>query len=442
MDKQGLLNKISFILQDLKSQHLKLTGNVDRIAEIDLDLLLANAHFLVHHLEVLKKINGYNSEVRERDEMLKNLFNQSDLEELLEVPIFKSKEIYADNQEPLLEPIRNKDLNSNLLQKSEKEIQETIKKEHLIEEPLNDESFKTENSRIENLGELEFERNEDFMKDKKEASIINIQSNSLTNNPLDIPSGLESNNRSNNRSNIQFDIPSGLAFNNPSNTQSDIPPNLPPNGESKNTLNTSGNSSSNGFYNAPLEEVKSNYEFPLGKKQGVFAPELERKTAFYLRRVSENMVQEPNMNLTSLHHKNGELGNGSQEWKNNLEVGKAADEKPMNKVNNAEAPKNFHELLGGQRREPSLLNKLGNLPVKDIRKAIGLNEHLLFIKNLFHGEPSVYDKTLTKIDLMHSSEEAFKFLNDEIAGPFHWENQKAVAELFKNIVSRKFAGGR
>jgi hypothetical protein len=71
MDKQGLLNKISFILQDLKGQHLKLTGNAERIPEIELELFMANARYLVQHLEVLQKVNGNTFDVKARDEILK-----------------------------------------------------------------------------------------------------------------------------------------------------------------------------------------------------------------------------------------------------------------------------------------------------------------------------------------------------------------------------------
>jgi len=388
MDKQSLLNKISFILQDLKSQHLKLTGNVDRIPEIDLDLFLANASFLVQHLEVLKKINGSSPEVKERDEMLKNLFNHpQDLERFLENSDIagleldpNSKNVLTNQSEETNSQDHQESISSNLIEES---------KPSQITERLD-------------LGQSNGE-----MEPYPKEPIIQSRNDSFA-------------------------------------------------------------------------ETRNNFVLPLGNKQGVFAPELERKAAIMADRVQEQDPQNeieskkeitkpiPNQDLNSTLQENEE-SSLNDSFKNELkalrELNKRQDSNqllnpiqdankpgeirsvnnPGNSIHqdkNSEQAKNYQEWVNNQKREPSLLNKLGNLPVKDIRKAIGLNEHLLFIKTLFQGDPAIYDRTLSMIDSFSNVEEAFKFLQDEIAIPFNWESKKAVAELFKNIVSRKFAGSR
>jgi len=361
MDKQSLLNKISFILQDLKSQHLKLTGNVDRIPEIDLDLFLANASFLVNHLEVLKKINGSSPEVRERDDLLKNLFNPQELEKLLEKPILPESPL-SEMPKELSEPMTEMGMHQG---------------------------------------------NEDFLPpvhnfvtepDLQKAPIVqDISQESPETHP-----GIKTRNES-------------------------------------------------------FLETQNNFVRPLTNKQGVFAPELERKAAYFADRNEEiesanrekNGYEKPvsnslndtfNQELKALRDLNSTLENSlnRESILNATQRVQDLNGSVTHRDNNSAVS----DLNSNQKREPSLLNRLGNLPVKDIRKAIGLNEHLLFIKTLFQGDPAIYDRTLSMIDTFNTADQAFQFLQDEISGPFNWESKKAVAELFKNIVNRKFAGNR
>lgn len=374
MDKQSLLNKISFILQDLKSQHLKLTGNVDRIPEIDLDLFLANASFLVNHLEVLKKINGSSQEVRERDDLLKNLFNPKELEKLLENP---AENLEGRNINPPMEGT----------------------------EP----QIEAEKGR----------KNEEF---SPQDNLIVPESD----------------------------------LNNPKQVQ-DFP-------HEKASVKTR---------NESFMETHNNFILPFTNKQGVFALELERKAAFfadqneekdpekkekdisknlnrenpYTKPVSNSLNDTFNQELKALRDLNNkkDFSIPGQNQLNTSTSSLRGDPKFENQDNDHSKASGYNssaDLNSVQKREPSLLNKLGSLPVKDIRKSIGLNEHLLFIKTLFHGDPAIYDRTLSMIDTFNSSEQAFQFLQDEISGPFQWESKKAVAELFKNIVNRKFAGNR
>ena len=355
MDKQSLLNKISFILQDLKTQHLKLTGNVDRIPEIDLDLFLANASFLVQHLEVLKKINGSSPDVRERDDILKNLFNPQELERLLEIPInpdaenklnFEESSIPSPKEDPISpvqkEPVRENNQVVPPIPARKENYPEH--REHLVP------SFSNKQGVFARDLERKIAQLNDF---EQEGKIVKKDEVKNSNEPIISIS----------------EAPKDLY-----KEENKIMP--------EDSLNDS--------FKKELNALREQNRIPESKISNLKPPEIRSQDS----KISESR------------------------------------------------PGNFHEILSGQKREPSLLNKLGNLPVKDIRKAIGLNEHLLFIKTLFNGDPAIYDRTLTMIDSFGSSEEVFNFLNSEISQSFHWEAKKAVAELFKNIVNRKFASGR
>lgn len=58
MNQQEILKKIGAIITELKEQHTYLQANGDDFNHLELELFMANAHFLTDHIEILKKIYG------------------------------------------------------------------------------------------------------------------------------------------------------------------------------------------------------------------------------------------------------------------------------------------------------------------------------------------------------------------------------------------------
>ena len=57
MRQQEVFNKIGVILKELNEQHKYLEANPDDMNGLELELFVANAHFLADHAEILNKIN-------------------------------------------------------------------------------------------------------------------------------------------------------------------------------------------------------------------------------------------------------------------------------------------------------------------------------------------------------------------------------------------------
>ncbi|TPN87726.1 hypothetical protein [Aquimarina algicola] len=70
---------------------------------------------------------------------------------------------------------------------------------------------------------------------------------------------------------------------------------------------------------------------------------------------------------------------------------------------------------------------------------IGLNDRLAFIKNLFDGNPSDYNRVLSQLGTIDSKTEAETFINTMIKPDYnHWEGKDEYAERFMNIVLSKY----
>ncbi|MVN21530.1 hypothetical protein [Mucilaginibacter arboris] len=58
MNQQEILKKIGGIIAELKEQYSYLEASADSFNVLELELFMANAHFLTDHIEILKKIQG------------------------------------------------------------------------------------------------------------------------------------------------------------------------------------------------------------------------------------------------------------------------------------------------------------------------------------------------------------------------------------------------
>src|ERR1700761_245067 len=64
MKQQEVFNKIGGIIKELNDQYKYLEANPEKINELELELFVANTHFLTDNAEVLRKINLQNNAVK------------------------------------------------------------------------------------------------------------------------------------------------------------------------------------------------------------------------------------------------------------------------------------------------------------------------------------------------------------------------------------------
>jgi hypothetical protein len=106
---------------------------------------------------------------------------------------------------------------------------------------------------------------------------------------------------------------------------------------------------------------------------------------------------------------------------------------------NAKVSPGLEELFAfGSAKE--LSEKLSQLPITDIRKAMGLNERIFTVNELFGGQQSAFDDTLKALNLLRSFDEAKQYLLQNAARQFDWaeKDRKNKAKTFIKLVKRRY----
>jgi hypothetical protein len=86
-----------------------------------------------------------------------------------------------------------------------------------------------------------------------------------------------------------------------------------------------------------------------------------------------------------------------------------------------------------------LVEVLKETPVKDLRKAIGINDRFLFINDLFRGDESMYERSIKTINSFNIYPEAEYWINRELKVKLGWNNNQASVQHFDQLVKRRFS---
>jgi len=85
-----------------------------------------------------------------------------------------------------------------------------------------------------------------------------------------------------------------------------------------------------------------------------------------------------------------------------------------------------------------LSDKLTETSVKDLRKAIGINDRFLFIKELFRGDEAMYERSIKTINGFSIFPEAEYWIRRELKVKLGWEDSQDVVKQFDQLVKRRF----
>ncbi len=89
------------------------------------------------------------------------------------------------------------------------------------------------------------------------------------------------------------------------------------------------------------------------------------------------------------------------------------------------------------RKEVGVSLKQG--PIKDLRKAIGINDQYLFINELFRGDQTMYERSIKTINSFNIYGEAEFWIKRELKLKLAWPENSEVVELFDQLVKRRFS---
>ena len=82
---------------------------------------------------------------------------------------------------------------------------------------------------------------------------------------------------------------------------------------------------------------------------------------------------------------------------------------------------------------------LKETPIKDLRKAIGINDRFLFINDLFRGDEVMYERSIKTINSFNIYPEAEYWISRELKIKLGWDNELPVVAQFDQLVKRRFS---
>lgn len=87
-----------------------------------------------------------------------------------------------------------------------------------------------------------------------------------------------------------------------------------------------------------------------------------------------------------------------------------------------------------------LSDRLSQAPIKDLKKALGINEKIFTINELFDGDKAEFENTLEALNGLDNFDEAKEVLIRDIANKHQWHSEKKIkkAQNFIKLVSRRY----
>jgi hypothetical protein len=82
---------------------------------------------------------------------------------------------------------------------------------------------------------------------------------------------------------------------------------------------------------------------------------------------------------------------------------------------------------------------LKDSPVKDLRKAVGINERFVFVQELFRGDEVMYERSIKTINNFQILQEAEYWMNRELKVKLGWNDNKDIVQHFYQLVRRRFS---
>lgn len=110
--------------------------------------------------------------------------------------------------------------------------------------------------------------------------------------------------------------------------------------------------------------------------------------------------------------------------------------KEINQVVSSDQPS-----LNDKLKQPKteVAHKLQDSPVKDLRRAIGINDRFVFLKELFNGDEVMYERSIKTINNFQVLQEAEFWINRELKLRLGWNDSKEAVQHFYQLVRRRFS---
>ncbi len=115
----------------------------------------------------------------------------------------------------------------------------------------------------------------------------------------------------------------------------------------------------------------------------------------------------------------------------------------------AEEPKEINESAGVhigaslneklKQSKIDLGDTLTEIPIRDLRKAIGVNDRFLFINELFRGDEPAYERSIKTSNGFSIFPEAEYWIQRELKVKNGWDDSNEIVQQFYHLVKRRFS---
>ena len=117
----------------------------------------------------------------------------------------------------------------------------------------------------------------------------------------------------------------------------------------------------------------------------------------------------------------------------------AAEEPPKINIQPV-APETPGDSLNDRLKETKteLFDSLKEAPIRDLKKAIGINDKFLFVNELFRGDDTMYERSIKTINGFSIYPEAEYWIKRELKLKLGWDDRHEVVKQFDQLVKRRF----
>ena len=91
-----------------------------------------------------------------------------------------------------------------------------------------------------------------------------------------------------------------------------------------------------------------------------------------------------------------------------------------------------------RQEKTEVVEVLKHEPIKDLRKAIGINDRFVFINDLFRGDEAMYERSIKTINSFHIFQEAEYWISRELVVKLGWDKDSEIVKHFIQLVKRRF----
>jgi len=124
-------------------------------------------------------------------------------------------------------------------------------------------------------------------------------------------------------------------------------------------------------------------------------------------------------------------------------------EKPTDRFTLSQKSREINDIIGGgagnslneklKSEIADLRSALNDTPIRDLKKAIGVNDRYVFVNQLFRGDEAMYERSIKTINGFRILPEAEYWMERELKVKLGWDENREITRHFYQLVKRRFS---